>query len=295
MTILQALIDAVALGSLYALVAVGIGLVFGVMRLINFAHGELLTAGAYALALTSGRPPLVSVAACLAVVVALAVLMERVAFRPLRGAAPATMLVATFAVAFLLQAVWLLSFGPQGARISVFPQLNQALALGDLRIRWVTLVTIVVGSLLLGGTVLLLQRTTLGLQMRAAAVDFRTARLLGVRADTVILLAFLVAGVLAAAVTILLTVQRPLVTPSFGLMIMIPVLVGVVVGGMDRLGSATLGGFSVGFAISVLGNVLPPDRRVFLDSVLFGLVILVLLVRPNGLFRPGGAVVVERV
>jgi branched-chain amino acid transport system permease protein len=283
MSALQTLIDAVALGAIYALVAMGIGLVFGVMRLVNFAHGELITAGAYALALTNHLPLVVSLVACFGVVIALALAMD-LTYRPLRTTTPTTMLVTTFAVSFLLQAVALLAFGARGENVGVLPELNRAVEIGDLRIRWVTLVSIVVGGVLLGATAVLLARTDIGLQMRAAAMNARTARLLGVRASTVIRFAFILAGILAASATVLLTVPRPLVTPSYGFQLVIPALVGVVVGGMDRLVSATLGGFAIGFAAAVLGEILPADGRVFLDSALFLLVILVLLARPSGLF-----------
>ena len=283
MTVLQTLVDAIALGLVYALVAMGIGLVFGVMRLVNFAHGELITAGAYALMLTNDLPLAVGLAACFGAVIALALAME-VAYRPLRTTTPTTMLATTFAVSFLLQAVALLAFGARGQNVGVLSELNRAVSIGDLRVRWVTLVSIAVGAVLLGATALILARTDVGLQMRAAAMDARTAQLLGVRATTVIRFAFLLAAVMAAAATVLLTVQRPLVTPSYGFQLVIPALVGVVVGGMDRLVSATLGGFAIGFAAAVLGDILPADGRVFLDSALFLLVILVLLVRPGGLF-----------
>jgi branched-chain amino acid transport system permease protein len=282
-SVLQTLIDAIALGMVYALVAMGIGLVFGVMRLVNFAHGELITAGAYALLLTNDLPLVVGLAACFGAVIALALAME-VVYRPLRTTTPTTMLVTTFAVSFLLQAVALLAFGARGQNVGVLEELNRAVSIGDVRVRWVTLVSIAVGAVLLGATALILARTDVGLQMRAAAMDATTAQLLGVRASTVIRLAFLLAAVVAAAATVLLTVQRPLVTPSYGFQLVIPALVGVVVGGMDRLVSATLGGFAIGFAAAVLGDVLPADGRVFLDSALFLLVILVLLVRPGGLF-----------
>jgi branched-chain amino acid transport system permease protein len=282
-SVLQTLVDATALGLLYALVAMGIGLVFGVMRLVNFAHGELITAGAYALLLTNDLPLAVGLAACFGAVIALALAME-VAYRPLRTTTPTTMLVTTFAVSFLLQAVALLAFGARGRNVGVLSELNRAVSIGDLRVRWVTLVSIGVGAVLLGATALILARTDVGLQMRAAAMDARTAQLLGVRASTVIRFAFLLAALVAAAATVLLTVQRPLVTPSYGFQLVIPALVGVVVGGLDRLVSATLGGFAIGFATAVLGDVLPADGRVFLDTALFLLVILVLLVRPGGLF-----------
>jgi branched-chain amino acid transport system permease protein len=293
MDALQTVIDAIALGSLYALVALGIGLVFGVLRLVNFAHGELLTAGAYALLLTNDLPLVVSVIVLFATVIVFALAMET-ALRPLRTASPAAMLVTTFGISFLLQAVFLVVWGSQGDNVKILSTLNRAVEVGDLRIRWVTFASIGAGAMLLAATAIFLNRTSLGLEMRAAAHDFRTARILGVRANRVIRLAFVVAGVLAAAVTLLLVVQRPLVTPTFGFSLAIPALVGVVVGGMDRLVTATFGGFVLGFATAVLADVLPGSGRVFLESVVFGLVILVLLFRPNGLFSRRRTVV-ERV
>ena len=216
----QTLTDAIALGAIYALMAVGIGLVFGVLRLVNFAYGQLVMAGAYTLAFTSSWPVAASVAACFAVVVALV-----------------------------------------------------ALAL----------------------LVLLLTRTTIGLHTRAAASDFRTARLLGVRANRVIAFAVLLSGVLAAIVAVLLTVQTPFVQPDFALEDTIVVLVGVVVGGIDRLWTATLGGFLMGFASGVINGVLPTDKTVYLPSAVFALVILVLLLRPAGLFAWGRRAAAERV
>jgi branched-chain amino acid transport system permease protein len=283
MSALQTIIDAVALGSIYALVAMGIGLIFGVMRLVNFAQGELLTAGAYSLIVTMDLPLVVRIGVLFATVVAFALATE-FALRPLRNASPATLLVTTFAFSFLLQSIFLLVWGAQGDNARFLPKLNEAVSIGDLRIRWVTFASIGAGAILLAATALFLSRTTVGLQMRAAAHDFRIARVLGVRANRVIMLAFLVAGLLAAAATVLLVVQRPLVTPTFGFVVAIPALVGVVVGGLDRLVTATAGGFALGFATAVLADVLPGSARVFLTSVVFGLVILVLLIRPNGLF-----------
>jgi branched-chain amino acid transport system permease protein len=287
-------IDAIALGAVYGVVALGIGLVFGVMRLVNFAYGELITAGGYTLAYLSGRPAIVAILACFAVVAAFALVEERI-FRPLRSAAPATMLVATFAVSFLLQNVFLLAFGSRGKTVGTLGGLNTALAVGSLRIRWISIVAVVVGGVLLAATALLLNRTTIGVQIRAAAADFRTARILGVRANRVIAFSFLVSGFLAAAVAVLLTVQTPLVTPDFGVQVTIFALVGVVVGGLDRLSSATLGGFAIGFATSFVGARLPSSSSVYLPSVIYGIVIIVLLLRPGGLFAGSRASVAERV
>jgi branched-chain amino acid transport system permease protein len=130
--------------------------------------------------------------------------------------------------------------------------------------------------------------------MRAAATDFSTARLLGVNADRVIGFAVLLSGLIAATVAVILTVQNPFVGPDFALRETIVVLVGVVVGGIDRLWTATLGGFAIGFATGVINGVLPTDKSVYLPSAVFALVILVLLLRPRGLFAWGRQTAVER-
>jgi len=290
--------DAFGLGAIYALMAVGIGLVFGVLRLVNFAYGQLIMAGAYVLAYTSGWPVAASIVACFAAVVALSLAMDRLVFRPLRSAAPATMLVTTFAVSFLFQAVALiidLRDGTLGEIATSVAPLNQVVTIGGVEVRKVTFVAVGVALGALIALAVVLTRTTIGLQTRAAAADFRTARLLGVRANRVIAFAVFVSGLLAGAVAVLLTVQSPFVQPDFALENTITVLVGVVVGGIDRLWTATLGGFAIGF-VSVLVNAqLPTDKTVFLPSVVYGLVIVVLLLRPAGLFAWGRRAAVERV
>ncbi len=293
----QTLADAVGLGAIYALMAVGIGLVFGVLRLVNFAYGQLIMAGAYAIAFGSERgwPTWTGILLCFAVVLALSLAMDRIVFRPLRGHSPAVMLVATFAVAFLLQSIALLWFGPLGKIATSLASLNRPVTIGDVDIRKITIVAIVVAAICLLVLVLLLARTSIGLHMRAAAMDFQTARLLGVRANRVIASAVLISGLLAATVSVMLTVQTPLVTPDFALRDTILVLAGVVLGGMNRLISATLGGFAIGFASGYLGGALPTDQSQYLPSFLFAAVILVLLVRPGGLFTRAGSQAVERV
>ena len=294
----QTLSDALGLGAIYALMAVGIGLVFGVLRLVNFAYGQLVMAGAYTLAFTSGWPVVGSILACFAVVVALSLAMERAVFRPLRGQSPAVMLVTTFAIAFVLQAIALivdLRDNTIGEIASSVAPLNRSVSVGGVDVRKITIVAIAVAALTLVLLALLLTRTTIGLHTRAAASDFRTARLLGVRANRVIGFAALLSGVLAATVSVLLTVQTPFVSPDFALRDTIVVLVGVVVGGIDRLWTATLGGFTIGFASGVINGALPTDKTVYLPSAVFALVILVLLLRPAGLFAWGRHAAAERV
>jgi branched-chain amino acid transport system permease protein len=293
----QTLADAVGLGAIYALMAVGIGLVFGVLRLVNFAYGQLIMAGAYTLAFTAHWRVVWSIVACFVVVVALSLVMDRAVFRPLRGASPAVMLVTTFAIAFMLQAIALLvdirddTIGEIATSIA---PLNQPTTVAGVDVRKITIVAVIVAAVSLALVALLLMRTTIGLHMRAAAADFGTARLLGVRANRVIAFAVLLSGLLAATVSVMLTVQFPFVGPDFALRETIVVLVGVVVGGIDRLWTATLGGFAIGFTTGVINGALPTEQTVFLPSAVFALVILVLLLRPAGLFAWGRGAV-ERV
>jgi branched-chain amino acid transport system permease protein len=294
----QTFIDSVGLGAVYALMAVGIGLVFGVLRLVNFAYGQLVMAGAYTLAFTSHLHPAVSIVACFVVVIALSTALDYGVFRPLRGQSPAVMLVTTFALAFMLQAIARIidvRDGTIGEPVRVLGRLNQAVTVGGVHVRQVTILAIVLGVVALGLLALLLGRTTIGLHMRAAAADAQTAQLLGVRSNRVIGFAVFLSAVLAALVAIVLTVRRPLVTPIFGLQETIVVLVGVVVGGLDRLWTATLGGFAIGFATGMINGALPTDKTIYLPTAVFALVILVLLLRPAGLFAPRGASQVERV
>ena len=310
MTHVQALIDAIGLGAVYALIAVGIGLVFGVLRLVNFAYGQLIMIASYVLVFTQGWGDAAAIVIAVLGAVFASLVMERLAFRPLRTTSPATMLVATFAISFLLQNVALLRYTytnrPVGDSVGTLGGLNRAATIGPLHIRWITFVAIGVGAVALLALGLLLNRTTIGLQMRAAAADFQTARLLGVRADRVITTAVGISGALAAAAAVILSVQSPQVTNVTGLSETIAVLVGVVVGGMNRLLSATLGGFAIGFATSFLGfelatqastsqTALPFTSSVYLPSVIYVLVILVLVVRPAGLFARRGQAAVERV
>ena len=291
----QTLADAVALGSIYALMAVGIGLVFGVLRLVNFAYGQLVMAGAFALAMASqwGWPVWAAILLCFAVVLVLSVLMDRLVFRPLRGHSPAVMLIATFAVAFLLQNIALLWFGPLGKIATSLAYLNRPWTIGTVDIRKITIVSVIVAAACLLLLQLLLERTDIGLHMRASSMDFETARMLGVRANRVIAVAVLLSGALAAVVAVMLTVENPLVTPDFALRDTIVVLAGVVVGGMNRPVPATLGGFSIGFATGLLGGALPTNQSQYIDSFIFAAVIVVLLVRPNGVFTR--TKIVERV
>jgi branched-chain amino acid transport system permease protein len=181
------------------------------------------------------------------------------------------MLVATFAIAFLLQSIAVLAFGQLGTVASSIGPLNQPWDIGGVLIRKIAIVSIAIAAVCLVLLQLLLTRTSIGLHMRAAAMDFRTSRMLGVRANRVVGGAVLISGLFAAVSAIMLTGRNPQVTPIFG----------------TRPIAATLGGFTIGFASGILGGALPTNQSQYLPSFLFGAVIIVLLLRPSGLFTRG--------
>jgi branched-chain amino acid transport system permease protein len=280
---LQHVIDAVTYGSQFALYALGIALIFGIMGLINFAHGELIMVGGYTIVLI-GRPPWpVLVIATIAIAIVFALAMERVAFRPLRGANPATLLIASFAVSYGLQNLAILIEGsaPKGTSVSAW--LSESFQIGSVSIPKLDPVTLGVTLALLIALGLFLQRTRMGVQMRAAAEDFRMARILGVKANTVIALAFGISGLLAGIGAYLLVAQTGEVAPDLGSNPVLYAFVATVLGGMGSLRGAVLGGYVFGAIFVGLQAYLPLELRSYRDAFAFAAVIVMLLVRPQGL------------
>lgn len=291
--VLQLVIDAVSLGSLYALAALGIGLIFGVLRLINFAHGDFITIGAYALIVPSldvvairfigGWPWPFLITAVVGVVVVVALISEIVVFRPLRDANPATLMVGSFALSFIIQHVLLMLYGSRPKSVGLWSELNLPVDILGLRVPQLQIIVILATAALLGALVIFLKRTSFGVEMRAAAENFRMARLLGVRANMVIALAFGISGLLAAVIALLFITQTGVLSLQLGLPLMLYAFIATVIGGMGSLIGAVVGGFMVGAFSVVLQAVLPVELRSYRDAFVFALVILILLWRPQGL------------
>lgn len=300
---LQNLIDALALGSIYALTALGIGLLFGILRLINFAHGDMITIGAYALIVPSADvtarlligswTPAAIVVVVSAIVVLAALLTEAAVFRPLRAASAPTLMISSFAVSYIIQNGILMFYGARPKAVDFWSGANVQVFIGALRVPLLQLITLVVTLVLMLALTLFLRRTRYGVQMRAAAEDFRMAQYLGVRGNVVIGMAFAISGVLAAAVSMLYITQSGSLSHQMGVPLALFAFVAVVIGGMGNLAGAVLGGFLLGLIVTMLQAYLPPDLRAFRDAFAFGIVVLVLLVRPTGLLPARTAI--ERV
>ncbi len=283
--VLQFLVDSLTAGSFYALFALGIALIFGIMQLVNFAHGELIMAGAYAVYLTQDWPWPLMLLVSVGTVVLLALLMERVAFRPVRGASPATLLITSFAVSFLLQNLAQMIFTTLPKSADILPAFRRSVSVGGLTIGWISIVTVICTAVLLGGLAVFVRRTRIGVQMRAAAEDFGMARLCGVRANRVIATAFGIGGLLAGAGAVLLVGQTGGVSITMGLA---PVLFGftaAAVGGLGSLPGAIVGGYLLGIGTTLLQQLLPYGLAGYRDAFLFLGVFGLMALRPGGLFR----------
>lgn len=281
---IQYTIDSIAYGSLFAVMALGLALLFNVMGLMNFAYGELIMAGGYTMFYTRGSGWLAMIVMTIVVVTVLSVLMELVAFRPLRNASPITLLVSSFAVSYgLQQLAWMtVGKGPQKG-VEPYPWLTKQMDIGGVLISRLAIVTMVVAIVLLVGMTLLLKRTTLGIQLRASTEDFRMAQLTGVRANWVISSAFAITGVLAAAVAILYILRTGAIDPEIGRGPLLVAFVGGVIGGLGSLPGAALGGFVLGAIINALQATLP--RSLSSHTLLFAFlaVIAILVLKPDGL------------
>jgi branched-chain amino acid transport system permease protein len=280
-------IDVLSLGSLYALMALGLVLVYGILKLVNFAYGELIMVAGYALYLLDGSPLpwlVMALVAILAAVLA-SVLTERIAFRPVREKSLTAMLITSFAVSTLLQNAALLLISPR-ARVVPLPDLfSQNFMIGGLLIQVRDLLAVVVSLAMLALFTVLLNRTVLGIALRAAADNFRMTRMLGVPANLVISVAFAISGLLAGVVALFWLGRTASVTPGIGLEPLIVAFVATVVGGLNSLQGAVVGGYVLALMTVGINTFLPQDLVDYRQAFTFGLVILILLFRPEGLIR----------
>ncbi|HVJ34300.1 MAG TPA: branched-chain amino acid ABC transporter permease [Terriglobia bacterium] len=297
--LLQIIFDALSLGSIYALAALGIALIFGVMRLINFAHGDYIafcvfamlapSTDAMAVMLLGNLPTVLLVPVILAIGAGLSVLSELLIYRRLRDANPATMMVASFALGFVINHFILMLYSSRPKSISLWPDLSLPVEILGARLPLLQLLAIIVTVAIVVALALFLKRTRFGLEMRAAAENFTMARMLGVRANRVILLAFAISGMLAGAIGLLLVAQTGTADIGMGGSVMLVAFIATVIGGLGSLPGAVIAGILIG-AISVLMQViLPLDARPFRDAFVYGAVIACLIWRPQGLFAPKSA------
>jgi branched-chain amino acid transport system permease protein len=310
--VIQQIVNALSAGSLYALMAVGLAMVFGILRLINFAHGDLMMISAYlaVFLLGAGFPLEAAVPLMVLGTVAVGLLMERIAYRPIRGAPDVAMLLTSFAVGQILQNGTLLTSRLAGEpTLIAFPSpeaLSGVIPIGAIIVSKVNIVSFVAGIVLLGLLTLFVTRTTLGLSMRAAAEDLNAAQLMGIKVNRVVATAFAIGAALAAVAGILYSIQAGQINPYMGFTPVLKAFIAAVIGGFGSIAGAVVGGYVLGFlevlvtSLAGIADLLPPgavspEVRAFLqqvlpsslasyrDAVVFVVLILVLLIRPQGI------------
>ena len=281
----QQTVNALALGGTYALLALGLAVVFSIMGLINFAHGELMTISGYTLMYCGimGVPFAVSVPLAISAAVLAAVAMERIAFRPVRGGSGATMLITSFAVAMILQVLFQNLISARSQAVALPQILSQSVHLGNVIIGVNKIAAIVATVLMLFFLDRFMNRQKTGIAMRAAAEDFAVARLMGIRANTVIAGAFAISGLLAGVAAVLWVSQRASVDPLMGFTPVLKAFIAAILGGLGSLRGAVAGGFMLGFIEVYLAAFLPQEFQEFREPIGLGLVVLILLFRPNGM------------
>lgn len=276
------LINGLHVGSIYALIALGYTMVYGIVKLINFAHGDILMVGAYTavIALVSlNLSPPVALLLTVLMCVLFAVLIERIAYKPLRNSPRISSLITAIGVSMLLQNAALLIFGAQS---KPFPTLIRIAPLGfmGLQISFITLLTIVVSAALMVVLQLFVKTSKAGKAMRAASEDYSTAQLMGININNTITLTFAIGCALAGIGAFLYCMAYPAVSPTMGSLPGLKAFIAAVLGGIGVIPGAMLGGFVMGIVESLTKAYISTQMS---DAVVYGILIIVLLVKPTGL------------
>jgi branched-chain amino acid transport system permease protein len=284
--VLQQLINAMSVGSEYALLALGLAIVYSIVGLVNFAHGEIITVAGFSMFFATAMfapNPLVLLFICLAGATLTALAFERVAFRSIRNASVNTGMLTAFGVSIIVQNALVIFVATRPRPVQTPAFLGELFFVGPFRVPLLQVLETGVTIVAIVALVALLRFTTIGLAMRAAAKDFTTVRLMGVHANRVIYVAFLISGFLAGIAAIFILSRRGAVDPFMGFVPVLKAFVACVVGGLGSLPGAVLGGFLLGVAEVLLQVILPTEAAAYRDALVFAMVGLLMVQFPQGL------------
>lgn len=286
-TLLQHVLNALSIGSIYALLALGLAVVFSVLRMLNFAYGEIVTAAAYTIVgcMALGLPFLAAAPVGVAAGVVMALVTELVAFRPFSSAPRHTVVFSSFAVSLLVQSMIRNFISPRPKGIVVPRWLDRVLVVGGMRFPVLSLITVAIAVVAMTVLTAWLQRSRHGLAIRAAAEDFEATRLMGANSAALIRVAFAISGLLAGIGGVLWIARTGSATPDMGFTPLLQAFVAVVLGGMGNLRGAVVGGFAVAFVEVALQVFLPDALVPYVQALTLLAVITVLYVRPQGFAR----------
>jgi branched-chain amino acid transport system permease protein len=280
--LLPYLLAGISVGGQYALIAVGYTMVYGILRLINFAHGDIFTAaGFFMVYLTAALPLSVSVPLVILLTVILGFLVERVAYKPLRTAPRMSIMISAIGTSYLLQNLMWYVTGGLAKQYPVLPWISDTITIGSATTKVVTLVTPVLTVILVVALVLLINHTKIGMAMRAVSKDFETAQLMGIKINNVISATFILGSALAAVGSMLYFTNYSTVTPTVGAMPGLKAFVAAVFGGIGSIPGAVIGAFIIGICENLIKAA---GYTAFSDAFTFALLIIILIFKPNGLF-----------
>ncbi len=285
MTFFQQCINGLSLGSMYALIAIGYTMVYGCLRLINFAHADIMMVGAFLVffAISSFDLPFYA-AAILSIALCgiLGVMIDKIAYTPLRNAPRISMLITAIGVSFFLENLFNVLFGSTPRFFNAPAFFSQSLDIFGISLTIITLIIPLVTLLLLGGLLRFLYHTKQGMAIRASAFDINTVRLMGINVNHIIAIVFAIGSTLAGIGGIFYAISYPTIDPLMGVLIGLKAFAAAVLGGIGSVGGAVLGGFILGFT-EVMAVALFPDLGGYKDAFAFLFLILVLLFRPVGI------------
>ena len=287
--VVQQSLNALSFGAEYALIALGLAIVFSIMGLVNFAHGEVIAIGGYSMMVMAAiafRNPIIIIVGAIFASVIMAVFLERIAFRPVRYADATTGLLTAFGVSLILQNLFLLLVSPRPIAVTSMYFLDWPIKLGSIRISSLQIFETVATLLAILFLVLFLKRSFLGIAMRAASLDFEMVRLMGIRANRVIATAFAISGLLAGIAAIFIIARRGAVDPTLGFNPVLKAFVACVVGGFGSLTGVVLGGFLLGALEVGMLVILPQSYGGMKDAFVFAVIAIILVWRPEGILSP---------
>ncbi|MBO5867599.1 MAG: branched-chain amino acid ABC transporter permease [Oscillospiraceae bacterium] len=277
--ILSTLINGLSLGGIYAMIALGYTMVYGIVKLLNFAHGDIIMVGAYTIFVFMGiSSPLVAILAAVIFCVLLGVTMEKLAYKPLRGASPLEVLITAFRVSYLLQSLAQIIFGSAPKMVTVYE--FGAVTIMGVTVQVASLVTLGVTVLVMTGLTLFVKHTRTGRAMVAVSEDRGAAQLMGINVNNIITVTFAIGSALAALAGLFYLLKAPSVSNTLGAMPGIKAFTAAVIGGIGSIPGAMLGGILLGVVecISYKITAIAP----YTDAIEFSILILILLVRPSG-------------
>ncbi|MCI8423463.1 MAG: branched-chain amino acid ABC transporter permease [Lawsonibacter sp.] len=276
------LISGISVGGQYALIAIGYTMVYGILRLINFAHGDVfMVGGLLGIYLTASLPLYLSLPLVLVLTVALGFCIERVAYKPLRSAPRMSVMISAIGVSYLIQNTATYITGGQPMTYPVIPFLSDTVKIAGTSTKWVTILTPFLVLALVLALTQLIQHTKVGMAMRAVAKDFETSQLMGIKINSVISVTFVIGSALAAVGSMLYFTNFQAITPTAGALPGLRAFVAAVVGGIGSIPGAVVGAFIIGICENVIKST---EFTVFSDAGTFALLILILVVKPTGLF-----------